>query len=129
MQVHQWPGLFAVFFLAIVFLQSGFDKLFNFKKELAWIRQKFARNILHDFISPIFIVLTLAEIISGIIAAVGVIQLLFFNNSTLAIYGAVATCSTLLMLLFGQRFTKDYSGAATLVPYFIVAILGLYFLV
>ena len=129
MQVHQWPGLFAVFFLAIVFLQSGFDKLFNFKKELAWIRQKFARNILYRFISPIFIVLTFAEILSGIIAAVGVIQLLFFKDSTLAIYGAVATCTTLLMLLFGQRFTKDYSGAATLVPYFIVAILGLYFLI
>ncbi len=129
MQVHHWPGLFAVFFLAIVFLQSGFDKLFNFKKELAWVRQKFARNFLHGFISPIFIVLTFAEILSGIVATAGVIQLLFTNDSTLAIYGTAASCATVLMLIFGQRFTKDYSGAATLVPYFIVAILGLYFFV
>ena len=129
MQVHHWPGLFAVFFLAIVFLQSGFDKLFNFKKELAWVRQKFARNFLHGFISPIFSILTFAEILSGIVAAAGVIQLLFTNDSTLAIYGTAASCATVLMLIFGQRFTKDYSGAATLVPYFIVAILGLYFLV
>ncbi len=129
MQVHHWPGLFAVCFLAIVFLQSGLDKLFNFKKESAWVRQKFARNILHGCISPVFIVLTLAEILSGSIAAAGVIQLLFTTDSTVAIYGTAVSCATLLMLIFGQRFTKDYSGAATLVPYFIVAILGLYFLV
>ncbi len=129
MHIHNWPGLFAITFLAIVFLQSGFDKIFNFKKEMAWIQQKFARSILFNFIGALFMILTFSEVISGVIAFAGAIQLFFTDDKTLAIYGAWATCTTLLMLIFGQRFTKDYSGAATLVPYFIVAIMGLFFLV
>jgi len=129
MLAHHWPGLFSVLFLAIVFLQSGFDKLLNFKKELAWVQQKFSRNVLNDFAAPMFVILTLSETLSGIIAIVGVIQLLFTGAPTIAIYGAWAACLTMLMLIFGQRLIKDYSGAATLVPYFIVAILGLFFLV
>jgi hypothetical protein len=34
----------------------------------------------------------------------------------------------MLMLVFGQRMTRDYTGAASLVPYFIVTLLSLYFL-
>ena len=30
------------------------------------------------------------------------------------------------MLFFGQRLAKDYAGAATLVPYFILAVLGIW---
>jgi diacylglycerol kinase len=34
----------------------------------------------------------------------------------------------LIMLFFGQRVAKDYGGAAILVPYFILTMVGLFVL-
>jgi hypothetical protein len=40
----------------------------------------------------------------------------------LGFYGAILSCITLLLLLFGQRIAKDYDGARTIVIYFIPAV-------
>jgi len=40
----------------------------------------------------------------------------------IAFYGAILSCISLLMLLFGQRMAKDYAGAMTIAVYFIPAI-------
>jgi hypothetical protein len=50
---------------------------------------------------------------------VGCIELLINNGKVFGFYGAVFSCITLLMLLFGQRLAKDYDGARTIVIYFI----------
>jgi hypothetical protein len=42
--------------------------------------------------------------------------------------GSLLSAITLLMLFFGQRVAKDYAGAATLVPYFILVVINLFFL-
>lgn len=123
-----WPGLLSSVFLAIVFLQSGLDKMFNYRRELGWIRQKFSRSALHDYVAPLFFVLASFEVISGLLSLGGAIQLLFTCSPFIAVCGAWAASATMLMLIFGQRITKDYTGAATLVPYFIASILALYFL-
>jgi len=123
-----WPSLFGLAFMAMVFLQSGFDKLINSKREMAWIRQKFARSFLHDYVAPLFFILSISELLSGLLSVAGIIQILFTCCSYLAIYGAWASTLTMLMLIFGLRFTKDYSGASSLIPYFISCIMTLYFL-
>jgi hypothetical protein len=46
----------------------------------------------------------------------------------LGYYGAIVSCITLLLLLFGQRLAKDYDGARTLVIYFIPAVLAVFLL-
>jgi uncharacterized membrane protein YphA (DoxX/SURF4 family) len=123
-----WPSLFGLAFMAVVFLQSGFDKLTNYKREMAWIRQKFARSFLHDYVAPLFFILSISEVVSGLLSVAGFLQILFTCCSYLAIYGAWASTLTMIMLIFGLRFTKDYTGAASLIPYFIAFILTLYFL-
>ena len=40
-------------------------------------------------------------------------------------YGCVVVALTLTFLFAGQRISKDYLGAADLVPYFILIILGI----
>jgi hypothetical protein len=45
-----------------------------------------------------------------------------------AFYGAVVAAVTLTALFFGQRMAKDYAGAAVLVPYFLLALAGIYLL-
>jgi putative oxidoreductase len=126
--VQYWASFFSVAFLAIVFLQSGLDKLFNYKKELGWVMQKFVRSPLHDYAPLLFFVLTISEVITGGCCFAGVLQLFFSGDNTFAIIGSWAACLTMLMLLFGQRIRKDYTGAAVLVPYFIVCLLAMHFL-
>lgn len=126
--IQHMPSLFGLAFIAIMFLQSGIDKLSNYKKELGWIRQKFSRSFLHGYVGTLFTILTFCEITSGFLAAGGFFQVLFTFNSNVAMLGACSATVTMLMLFFGQRITKDYSGAASLVPYFIACILTVFFL-
>ncbi len=126
LQDINWTGFFCAAFLAIVFLQSGFDKVINYKTELGWIRQKFVKNSLYSYIGLLFISLTVFELCSGLLSAIGAIQVLLSDNPYIARWGAWFSTLTMLMLIFGLRITKDYSGAATLVPYFLAGIIGLY---
>ena len=40
----------AVFFLAILFLQSGLDKVFDWKVNLEWLKSHFANSILGNVV-------------------------------------------------------------------------------
>ena len=55
-------------------------------------------------------------------------MILFGKDSTLAFYGAAVAGLTLIALFFGQRVAKDYPGAASLVPYFLLSSLAIYLL-
>ena len=123
-----WPSFFSAALLATVFLQSGIDKVLNYKKELGWIRQKFVKSGLYNYVGLLFIVLTFLEILSGFLSLSGIFRILVSGETDVAYWGAWISCLTMLMLVFGQRITRDYSGAATLIPYFIASLLGLYFL-
>jgi hypothetical protein len=50
------------------------------------------------------------------------------NDSTIAFYGAVISAVAIIALFFGQRMTKDYAGAAVLVPYFLLTLIAIYLL-
>lgn len=128
LQLFNWAAVFSTAFLSIVFLQSGIDKILNYKQELGWIQQKFVRNALYNYVGVMFFFLTLFEVASGVLSACGVLAILGGFSNSLAIIGAWLSTLTLLMLIFGQRVSKDYSGSASLVPYFIASLLALYFL-
>jgi uncharacterized membrane protein YphA (DoxX/SURF4 family) len=115
-------------FLAITFIQSGYDKLFYWKDNLSWLKEHFAKTQLKNLVDLALLNILILELISGILCIVGGIQLLVNNGRTFGLYGAVFSCITLLMLLFGQRLAKDYDGARTIVIYFIPAVLAVYWL-
>jgi hypothetical protein len=50
------------------------------------------------------------------------------RDSTVAFYGAVISAVAIIALFFGQRMAKDYPGAAVLVPYFLLTLVGIYLL-
>ena len=65
------------------------------------------------------------EIIGSLMLGYGVYYA-FANRSTLWIfYGFVVIAITIIILFAGQRIAKDYLGAADLVPYFILIMLGI----
>jgi uncharacterized membrane protein YphA (DoxX/SURF4 family) len=115
-------------FLAISFVQSGYDKLFYWKDNLQWMKGHFAQTHLKNHVPLALAHVLVLELISGILCIVGCIELLVNNGRVFGFYGAVFSCITLLMLLFGQRLAKDYDGARTVVIYFIPAVMAVYWL-
>lgn len=115
-------------FLAITFLQSGYDKLFYWKDNLEWLKGHFAKTQLKNQVPLALLHVLILELVSGILCLVGAIELLLNSGRLFGYYGAVFSCITLLMLLFGQRLAKDYDGARTIVLYFIPAVMAVYWL-
>ncbi|TDE31479.1 MULTISPECIES: DoxX family membrane protein [Flavobacterium] len=121
-------SILILIFLAITFLQSGYDKLFYWKDNVGWLKGHFAKTPLKNHVPLALLNILILELISGILCVVGCIELFINNGRIFGFYGAVFSCITLLMLLFGQRMAKDYDGARTIVIYFIPAILAVYWL-
>ncbi len=121
-------SILILIFLAITFLQSGYDKLFYWKDNTDWLKGHFAKTLLKNHVPLALANILILELISGILCVVGCIELLINNGRVFGFYGAIFSCITLLMLLFGQRLAKDYDGARTIVIYFIPAILAVYWL-
>lgn len=108
--------------LAICFLQSGIDKVVDFKGNLAWLTGHFSKTPLRSQVAPMLVVVTILECAAGALCAVGVIQIALGNGTKAALYGAELSALNIVMLFFGQRIAKDYAGAATLVTYFILCV-------
>ena len=115
----------AVSFLAILFFQSGLDKLVDKKGNLEWLSSHFANSPLKNFVPVLFFTITVVELLSGIVNLLGVVFLLLEGSLFLALYGTILSSIALIMLFFGQRIAKDYVGAQSLVSYFILTILTL----
>nr|WP_315224298.1 DoxX family protein [uncultured Flavobacterium sp.] len=121
-------SILILIFLALTFLQSGYEKIFYWKDNLAWLKRHFAATILKNQVPLALLHLLILELISGILSVVGAIQLLLNSGREFGFYGALFSCISLLMMLFGQRLAKDYDGARTIVIYFIPAVMAVYWL-
>jgi hypothetical protein len=109
-------------FLAILFLQSGLDKVLNFKSNLSWLEGHFSKTFLKGLVPFLLATLTVTEVLAGALSLLGTAQIFIFNQKTFALYGAELSALSVVMLFFGQRIAQDYAGAASLVPYFLVSI-------
>jgi hypothetical protein len=109
-------------FLAVLFLQSGLDKVIDFKGNREWLTGHFAKSPLRGQVPAMLVVVTITEIAAGGSAALGAWQLLADGSARHALWGAQLAALNLVMLFFGQRMAKDYVGAAALVPYFILSV-------
>ncbi len=115
----------SVFFLAVLFLQSGFDKLVDRAGNLSWLKDHFSKSPLSGMVSFLLSVVTLVEVIAGLASLIGAGWLVFNGDSTFAIIGTIFSMLALVMLFAGQRIAKDYAGAQSLVSYFILTIITL----
>jgi len=120
--------LFVSALLAILFLQSGIDKIVDRQGNLHWLSGHFAKSPLAGTVPLLFTVLTIIELAAGALSGIGFLALLFTHNPTIAFYGAVGSAVAILCLFFGQRIAKEYAGAAVLVPYFLLTLVAIYLL-
>ena len=115
-------------FLAILFLQSGLDKIVDRRGNLEWLKGHFAKTPFAGTVPSLLTVLTILEVAAGAVSAVGCVLVIVLRGSTVAFCGAVTSAVAIVALFFGQRIAKDYAGAAVLVPYFLLTLLAIYLL-
>ncbi|HYH96971.1 DoxX family protein [Hyalangium sp.] len=117
-----------VAYLAITFLQSGLDKVIDWKGNLGYVTSVFSKvPVLREQPKLMLLSLTLMELASGALSAGGIAMLVATGSPRLACAGGMVSGVTFLSLLFGQRVAKDYAGAAGLAPYFLVSLAAVYF--
>jgi diacylglycerol kinase len=115
-------------FLAVLFLQSGIDKVVDRRGSREYLNEHFAKSPLAGTVGPMFAVITVLEVSAGALSGVGCALLLVTHDSTVAYLGAVIAGVNIVALFFGQRVSKDYAGAAALVPYFLLTLAAVYLL-
>ena len=120
------PTLFITAFFATLFLQSGLDKVLDYRSNLDYLSNHFKNSPLAGSVRLLMPTITILETLTGIVSAWAFLQTLLTGQSEAAIFSPALAGVSLLCLFFGQRIGKDYAGAAALVPYFIVVLLGLW---
>jgi diacylglycerol kinase len=120
--------IFASAFLAVLFLQSGIDKVVDRRGNLEWLQGHFAKSPLAGIVPALVTIITIVEVAAGALSAIGCAAVILLHDSTLAFYGAVISAIAIIALFFGQRLAKDYAGAAVLVPYFLLTLVAIYVL-
>ena len=115
-------------FLAILFLQSGIDKILDRRGNFEWLKGHFAKSPLAGIVPALLICITILEIAAGVLSAVGCVRVIVLKDSTIALYGAILSAAAITALFFGQRIAKEYAGAAVLVPYFLLTLVAIYLL-
>ena len=115
-------------FLAILFLQSGIDKVVDRRGNVDFLQGHFAKSPLAGMVPLLVTLITILEVLAGILSAIGCVVILATHNPLIAFYGGVVSAVSILALFFGQRMAKDYAGAGVLVPYFLLCLLAIYLL-
>ena len=116
----------AALFLAILFLQSGLDKVIDRRGNLDYLTEHFSKSPLASTVGPMFGMITLLEVTAGVLNAIGCLMIVLGRGPMVAFCGATVAALALSALFFGQRVAKDYAGAAVLVPYFLLALAAMW---
>jgi uncharacterized membrane protein YphA (DoxX/SURF4 family) len=115
--------IIVLIFLAITFIQSGYDKVTDWKGNVEWLKGHFSSSVIKNQVPAALLLVLVLEVISGAFSVIGIIEILVNEGTRFAFFAAVISAITLLLLLLGQRMAKDYDGARTIVIYFVPTIL------
>src|SRR5437867_6744942 len=113
-------------FLAILFLQSGIDKIVDRRGNLEWLKEHFAKSPLAGIVPAMVTAITFLEVAAGALSAIGCVVIILSRDSTVAFYGGVISAISIVALFFGQRLAKDLAGAAVRLPFFLVVLIASY---
>ena len=120
------PALFSALLVSILFIQSGLDKVFDWKGNLEWLTGHFSKTFLRGTVPPMLATITVMELATGVLSLAGIVYFFAARSTVLIFYASVLGAASIIALFFGQRVAKDYAGAAVLIPYFILLIVLMY---
>lgn len=112
-------------FLAVLFLQSGLDKVLDWSGNKAYVKGYLDKTPFRRFSGFLFFQITVMEVLAGITSAAGVAATVLLGSTELSLVGAFLSAASVLSLFLGQRLAKDYQSAAAIVPYFLTSVVAL----
>ena len=115
-------------FLIVTFMQSGIDKISDWKGNIEFIKSHFKNSPLRNNVPLLLAIILTIEIVAGIFMMIGIYQIYASGLKEFALIGVELSAVALIFLLIGQRLAKDYAGAMTLAVYFIITLLGVFLL-
>ena len=74
--------IFASAFLAILFLQSGIDKVVDRRGNFEWLKGHFAKSPLAGIVPALLICITILEVAAGVLSGVGCVLIILLQDST-----------------------------------------------
>ena len=117
--------LFVLTFFLIVFIQSGLDKVYDYKGNLSFLNTLLGGFFSSSLITLALVSVTILELTSGLLCLLGILDVVYNDSNLTGLIGLIVGSFALLVLLFGQRVSKNYDGAKTIAVYFILAVIGL----
>lgn len=115
-------------FLIVTFLQSGIDKITDWKGNVSFIKSHFKNSPLKNMVPMLVATILVLEVLASILMLIGIYQLATTGIKEFALLGAEISAISLIFMLIGQRLAKDYPGAMTLAVYFIINAFALFLL-
>ena len=112
-------------YTAVLFLQSGNNKLLDWSGNRAYIDSVFEKTFLRPVSTLLLGVITVLELAAGICSGLGVLFLLTGQGAALAALGLFLGATAILCLFTGMRIAKDYGGAASITGYFVFFMVAL----
>src|SRR5438132_710151 len=98
--------IFAAAFLAILFLQSGIDKVADRRGNLEWLKGHFAKSPFAGSVPALLTIITILETAAGALSAIGCVLVILLRDSTIAFYGAVI--SAVAIVESRNRITRTH---------------------
>src|SRR6266480_3400980 len=95
--------IFTAAFLAILFLQSGIDKIIDHRGNLEWLKGHFAKSPLAGVVPVLVTAITILEVAAGALSAIGCLMLIVSPVLTIALHGAVSSAVVIIDLGLAQR--------------------------
>ena len=126
--MNNTASILVLLFLAVTFVQSAYDKVFEWKGNVEWLKGHFEKTILKNNVPLALFTILILELITGVFTLVGCVELMVNGGKTFGFYGGVFSSITLILLLLGQRLAKDYDGARTIAIYFVPSVLAVWWL-
>jgi len=124
--LQNYPAeILTLLFLIVTFLQSGIDKITDWKGNVSFITDHFKNSPLKNMVPMLVGTILVMEIIASLLMGFGIYKLIAVADKSFALLGAEISAISLIFMLIGQRLAKDYAGAMTLAIYFIINIFAL----
>ena len=124
--LQNYPAeILTLLFLIVTFLQSGIDKITDWKGNVSFITDHFKNSPLKNMVPMLVGTILAMEIIASLLMGFGIYEFISIGDKSIALLGAEISAISLIFMLVGQRLAKDYAGAMTLAVYFIINIFAL----
>jgi len=109
--------------LVILWLQSGLDKITDYKGNFDWLNGHFAKSSLKGMVKPLLITLTFFELTAGVTALLAIVDVWLLKLWYFPFIACISSMLAFTCLFFGQRMAKDYGSAASIMSYIVYTLI------